>query len=112
MACLQIRIISCPDRAHARGFVARVALSAVLEVTVRPPRAVHADVAGERDVGAAVGLAHHCNHSDLQQFIATEQNKIHNKTKREQNKTKTRKKNQLEAPSSLLRLFGAMINSS
>jgi hypothetical protein len=68
-AGLLVRIVSCANGAHARGLVAGVALGRVVKVGVRPAGAVDADVAGHRDVGAAMRLAHDRNHRNLRARI-------------------------------------------
>ena len=63
---LQIRIVPRPNGPHGGGLVAGVGLRRVLKVGVGPPGTVDADVAGHADVRAAVRLAHHRHHGDLQ----------------------------------------------
>ncbi len=62
---LKVGVVPGPDGSHGSGLVARVGLSRVLKVRVRPARAVHADVASHVDVRTAVGLAHNSNYGDL-----------------------------------------------
>ena len=62
---LKVRIVSCPDRSHGRGFVSGVGLSRVLEVRIRTAGTVDANVAGHADVRTTMGLAHDCDNSDL-----------------------------------------------
>lgn len=52
------------NRTHARGFIPRVRLRAVLKVAVGAAWAVDADVAGGGDVRAPVGLGHDRHHRD------------------------------------------------
>lgn len=57
-------VVPGAHRSHGRGLVAGVGLRAVLEVAVRAAGAVHAHLARQRDVWAAVRLAHHRHHCD------------------------------------------------
>mmetsp|Transcript_50033 Transcript_50033/g.160117 ORF Transcript_50033/g.160117 Transcript_50033/m.160117 type:complete len:209 (-) Transcript_50033:55-681(-) len=61
---LHVGAVPRPDRAHARRLVPCVGLRAVLEIRVRPARAVDADVACGCNVRAAVGLGHYRHHRD------------------------------------------------
>ena len=62
---LEIRIVSCPDRSHGRGFVSGVGLRRVLEIGIGTSGTVDANVASHADVRAAMGLAHDGDNSDL-----------------------------------------------
>lgn len=65
---LQIRIISSSDGSHRCGLITGVRLRRILEIRVRPSRAIDADVPRHIDVGASMGLAHDGDHGNLEMF--------------------------------------------
>lgn len=61
---LDIRIIPGPDRSHGRGLIASIALSGILEVTVRAAWTIDANVARGGNVRTPMRLRHDCHYGN------------------------------------------------